>query len=92
MNTYRPLSERAKAIHGDEPVELDLTAGEEADLLSAGHVEIVPRPYKVLVSNCTHGAQDSVVDLALPVDTEAALTLGGILERHDAPAKPARKK
>lgn len=93
-NLYRPLSERAKALLGEDPVERDWTAGEEADMLSAGHVEIVPRPYKVLVNNCSHGEQGSTVDLALPVDTESALILGGILERDDPPApkKAAAKK
>lgn len=90
MATYRPVSDRAKAIHGEDDLELDLTSGEEADELSAGHLEIVPRPYKVLVNNFTEGEQGSTVNLALPVDREAALVSGGILE--PAPAKKAAAK
>ena len=90
-NTYRPVSDRAKALHGDDVLELDLDAVAERDELDAGHLEIVPRPYKVLVNNFESGKQGSTVDLALPVDNEAALLAGGVLERAKRPAgKPTK--
>lgn len=89
-NTYRPVSDRAKALHGSDDLELDLSAADEADALSAGHLELVPRPYKVLVNNFSEGEQGETVDLSLLVENEAALVSGGILERVEA-KKPAKK-
>ena len=95
-NHYRPLSERAKALHGDEDFEADYTAAEERDHLDGGHLEIVPRTYKVLVNNFTTDGQaveqGSTVDLALSVETEGALLSGGVLERDDASPKKSAKK
>lgn len=88
-NTYRAVSDRAKALHGEDVFEAELTPAEEADQLSAGHLEIVPRAYKVLSNNYSAGEQGDVVDLALPVETEAALIAGGHIERA---SKPAKKK
>lgn len=88
-NLYRPTSDRGEAIYGTDDVELDLSAPDEADLVAAGHLEIVPRPYRVLVNNYAEGEQGDVVDLALPVENEAALVGGGILERVD-PEKPKK--
>lgn len=90
-NTYRPLSDRAKAIHGEKDFEDELSAVEERDALDGGHLEIVPRPYKVLVNNFAAGEQGEQVDLALPVENEKALLDGGILERVDASPKRAKK-
>jgi hypothetical protein len=92
MNTYRATSARAEALHGKDVVELDLSASDEADQVSAGHLELVPRPYKVLVNNYAGGKQDDVVDLALPVENEAALVSGGILERAEPAKKSPAKK
>ncbi|HET6915734.1 MAG TPA: hypothetical protein VFH56_06545 [Acidimicrobiales bacterium] len=90
MSTYRAVSDRARAIHGEEPFEADLSAVDEADELAGGHLEIVPRPYRVLVNNYTRGAQGEVVDLPLRVDEERALLAGGIVERADPePDEPA---
>jgi hypothetical protein len=89
MNTYKPVSDRAKALHGDEPFEAEYTAVEERDQLEGGHLEIVPRPYRVLSNNYSAGAQGDVVDLALPVENEAALIQGGHIMRDE---KPAQKK
>lgn len=91
-NTYRAVSDRARAVHGEDPFEADLSATEERDQLSGGHLEIVPRPYRVLSNNFAAGEQDAVVDLALPAETEAALIGGGHLERVDATKAPAKKK
>jgi hypothetical protein len=90
-NTYRPVSDRAKALEGDKPFEADYTPGEERDQLDGGHLEIVPRPYKVLVNNFAAGEQGDTVDLALLVEEEGALLAGGILERSDPPKKTAKK-
>jgi len=92
MNTYRPTSDRAKALYGPDDLELDLSASDERDALQGGHLALVPRPYRVLVNNYEAGEQGETVDLALPVDQEAALVSGGVLERHDPPAKKAAKK
>lgn len=95
-NTYRPTSDRAKAMYGTEVFERDFSAADEADLVAAGHVEIVPRPYKVLVNNYAvdgHAVeQGDTVELALPVENEAALVGGGILERADPAKKTPAKK
>lgn len=80
MSTYRPVSDRAKALYGSDAVDLDLSAADERDALDGGHLEVVPRPYKVLVNNYEAGKQGSTVDLALHVDQEAALVSGGILK------------
>ena len=89
-NIYRPVSDRAKAQYGSDDVERDLSAADESDMLAAGHLEIVPRPYKILVNNYEAGDQGDTVDLALRVDQEAALVSGGILERVEA-KKTAKK-
>jgi hypothetical protein len=93
VNTYRAISDRAKALHGTDDVELDLSASDERDQLDGGHLEIVPRPYKVLTNNYAGGEQGETVDLALLVEQEAALIQGGHLKRVDKPAsKPTSRK
>jgi hypothetical protein len=91
-NTYRPISDRAKALHGSDDLELDLSATEERDELDAGHLEIVPRAYKVLSNNFSAGEQGDTVDLALLVEQEAALIQGGHIERVDKPVKAKAAK
>ena len=91
-NTYRPVSDRAKAIHGEDPFEADFTPADERDQLEGGHLEIVPRPYEVLVNNFADGEQGATVDLALKVEQEAALLSGGILKRSDPPPKKKTAK
>lgn len=92
-NIYSPVSERAKALFGEKDFEADYSAVEEQDQLAGGHLEIVPRPYKVLVNNFTKNGepvdQGSTVDLALPVDNEKALLEGGILEREEWEGQPS---
>lgn len=82
-NTYRATSGRGEALYGTEPFEAEFTAADERDELDGGHLEIVPRPYKVLVNNFAEGKQGSVVKLALPIDREKALVDGWIVERSD---------
>jgi hypothetical protein len=92
-NTYRAVSERAKALHDPAEFEAEFTPADERDQLDAGHLEIVPRPYKVLSNNFSAGKQDDTVDLALPVEQEAALIQGGHIERVDKPeSKPTSRK
>ena len=91
-NTYRPLSERAKALYGEADFDADYSPSDERDALDSGHLELVPRTYKVLVNNFTDNGeaveQGSTVDLALPVETERALLSGGILERDEWEGQP----
>ena len=89
-NTYRPVSDRAKALHGDKDFDAEFSVAEEADQIGGGHLELVPRAYKVLSNNFSAGKLDEVVDLALVVEQEAALISGGHIERVDA--KSAKKK
>ena len=80
MNTYRPLSPYARAVFGEDDFDTDFTAVEEQDMVGNGHLEIVPRPYRVTSDNYAEGARGDVVELALPVEIEAALISGGHLE------------
>lgn len=88
-NLYRAVSARAVALHGDKDFEAELMPAEEQDQLTAGHLEIVPRPYEVLSNNYEPGKQGDVVDLALVVEQEAALIEGGHIKRAE---KPTTKK
>lgn len=85
-NTYRPVSDRAKALHGDDVFEADLSVAEESDQLSGGHLVIEPRAYRVLTNNFSAGKQGTKVALALTVEQEAALIQGGHIERVEKPA------
>jgi hypothetical protein len=92
-NTYRAVSDRAKALHDPAEFEADLTPADERDQIEAGHLEIVPRPYKVLSNNFSAGKQGDAVDLALLVEQEAALIQGGHIERVEKPGtKPTTRK
>lgn len=86
---YLAVSDRGRALYGEEPFEAEFAAAEERDLVDAGHVVPAPRPYRVLSNNYSAGAQGDVVDLALLVEHEAALIQGGHIERA---ARPANKK
>ena len=94
-NTYRAISVVGEHYFGEGVSELDLSPSEEQDAISGGHLEIVPRKYRVLSDNYTAGKQGDFVDLALLKELEAALVAGGHLERIDTPKaadKPAPKK
>jgi hypothetical protein len=91
MGTYRAVSDRGRAIFGEDTFDADFGAVEEQDHLVAD-LEIVPRPYKVLSDNYEAGKQGDTVELALPVEIEAALVSGGHLERIEPEPKPAKKK
>jgi len=89
-NTYRALSVSAKSQYGDGVVDLDLSVMDERDALDGGHLEIVPRPYKVLSDNFSGGPQNGQYEGALRKETETALIAGGHIERVDKhpPADP----
>ena len=90
-NTYKAKSARGEALYGEDVVDLDLTATEEADALGAGVLELVPRAYRVLSNNYAAGEQGSEVELALLVEHEAALIQGGHLERVEPTTTKKRK-
>jgi hypothetical protein len=71
-------------------VDLDLSVMDEKDAIDGGHLEIVPRAYKVLSDNFSGGPQDSEWMGALRVETEAALIQGGHIQRVDAPVAPVQ--
>lgn len=97
-NTYKATSVVGEHYFGEGVTEHDLSVVDERDALSGGHLEIVPRKYRVLSDNYSAGKQGDVVDLALPRENEEALIQGGHLERVDPPKeipaepKPAAKK
>jgi hypothetical protein len=85
MNRYRPLSEYGRAIYGDAPVDLDLSVMDEKDALDGGHLEIVPRTYKVLSDNFSGAPQGGEYMGALRKEIEDALIQGGHIKRLDEP-------
>jgi hypothetical protein len=92
-NTYKALSAVGEHYFGEGVVDLDLTASEEQDALNGGHLEIMPRAYRVLSDNYTAGKQGESIELALLKEHEAALIQGGHIERvDDKAAKAAEKK
>lgn len=91
MNTYRATSPYGLAVYGEGVFEQDFPAGEEGDLISARHIEIEPRSYRVLSRNFTAGKRGATVPLALLADHESALIQGGHIERVDDSA-PSKKK
>lgn len=91
-NTYKATSDLGRHYFGEGVTEHDLSPTEEQDAINGGHLEIVPRTYKVLSDNYAAGAQGESVELALLKEQEAALLSGGHLERVDKPAAKAAEK
>ncbi len=89
MNTYKATDEYGAAHFGEDMFDAEFDVLEERDLLDAGHLEIVPRRYKVLSDNFSGGAKGEPYMAALPMEIEAALVAGGHIMRADA--KPAKK-
>lgn len=91
-NTYKATSEYGRAIYGDDVFDGEFGAVEERDLVSNGHVEIVPRTYLQLSRNYSAAKQGETFEAALPVEQEAGLILGGHIERADKPASTRKGK
>lgn len=77
-----------------EILEHDFTAGEEADLLANGRLELVPREYRVIgTSKVCDTEPGKTFTHAFTVGQEGALLEGGHVERVEtkpkAKAKPA---
>lgn len=89
MNTYRAISARGKAIHGEAPFEAEFTPAEEQDQLASGHIEIVPRTYRQLSVNFSAATQGETFEAALPAEVEQMLVAGGHIERVDPDDPPA---
>lgn len=86
-NRYQPVSILAKSEHGEGPVELDLSVMDERDALDGGHLELVPRTYRVLSNNFSGGPQGSEYQATFRKENEAALAQGSHIERVDAPVE-----
>lgn len=89
-NTYRATTPAAVAAYADGVFEHEFTATEERDALDSGLLEIVPRTYLVLSNNYSAAGQGETFEGALLVDNEAALILGGHIERVVVPEKKKR--
>lgn len=94
MNRYLVTAPRPVLDH-DPGSEFDheLTASEEAELVSSGRLQIVPRRYRVVGTSRVSGTEPGSTFLGrYTVDQEAAL-LGGHIERIDShtPAVKAPK-
>jgi hypothetical protein len=90
-NTYRATSEYGRAVFGEDVFDADFTVLEERDHLD-GHIELVPRAYTVTSDDYAAGKKGDVVQLALPIETEAALVSGGHIERVEPVPEPESKK
>lgn len=88
-NTYRAVSVAAKSEYGVDAVDLDLSVMDEKDAIDGGHLELVPRRYKVLSDNFSGGPQNGEYTGALRKETEQALIAGGHIERVTEPSKEA---
>lgn len=88
-NQYKALSEYGRAIFGEDVFDADFSVVEEKDHIDGGHLELVPRKYKVTSNNFTSGVEGDEYHAALLKEIEAALIAGGHLVRDDSP--PAKK-
>lgn len=88
-NTYRALDVVGEATYQPGEFEADLSATEEQDALSSGHLALVPRTYRQLSNNYTAAEQHETFVEAFLVDHEAALIAGGHIERVDPDEVPA---
>ena len=78
-------------VEPGEILEHDFTVAEEADLVAAGRLEIVPRQYRVIgSSNVCDTEPGKTFTHAFTVGQEQALLEGGHVERVDT-AKPKAK-
>lgn len=86
-NQYRAVSAYGKAIFGEDIFDADFAASEEKDHLDGGHLELVPRKYKVTSNNFSGGAEGSEYEAALLKEVEESLVAGGHLAREDSAKK-----
>lgn len=88
LNRYRVTGPRPVLdAEPGEVLEHEFTTQEERDLLDAGRVEIIPRPYLVVGTSRVHDTDPGGTFTAgLPVGQEAALIEGGHIERVPDPA------
>lgn len=93
-NTYRVTG--ARPVLDIEPGcegELDLTASQEADLLSSGRLELVPREYENVGARVVHGAKPGQkFKASLRIPEEQALIAAGHIERTPTKKPAARSK
>lgn len=84
-NQYRAHGTAGVAAYGADVVDLELDRWTEDDLLRSGVLELVPRPYRVLVDTYSVDGvpvpEGEVIEAAYQVEIEAALVDGGVLER-----------
>lgn len=88
---YKTLTPLGEIVYGEGAAERDLTAEQERDALDGGHLELVPRKYKVTSHRYAGGTLGDVVTLALRVEPERMLIEGGHLERVEDKPKPKAK-
>lgn len=88
-NQYKAVSEYGRAIFGEDIFDADFGVSEEKDHLDGGHLELVPRKYKVTSNNFSGGPEGGEYRAALLKEIEASLVAGGHIMRDDAP--PAKK-
>lgn len=74
-------------IHGTDAFDAVLTVEDERDALGRGELVIAPRQYRVLVDNY-QVSQGEVFEGAFPIEIEAALLGGGVIERIRRDALP----
>lgn len=89
-NTYRTLTELGVHLYGEGVNDLELSVLDEKDALDNGHLELVPRKYKVTSTNYSGGKKDDEVTLALRAEVESALMAGSHLARVEKPAPKAK--
>jgi hypothetical protein len=91
-NQYRATSRSAVAAYGPDVVELDLAPADEADRLGSGVLELVPRPYRVLVDNYSVDGvavpEGAVIEATYLREIEESLIAGGVIERARRDAHP----
>ena len=66
-----------------DTVELELSPGEETDLIAAGRLELEPETFRVIGNQEVHGAAPGdTFEAALPQAEVAALVAGGHVEQE----------
>ena len=88
-NTYRALDVVAEHHFGEGEFEHEFTPGDEADWLSSGHIELVPRTYRQLSHNYSAASKGETFEAAYPSEIESMLISGGHIERVDVVVVPA---